>query len=113
MRRVRRLGARVALAGERDLPREGRRRCRVLLRCRPACSWNVLCGSLSPPWQAHQDEHLAAKLQKEEDQLGRLLGPQGRGGGGGGSGKKRAGAGGGTGSKQGTLTAAFGKRPKP
>lgn len=74
----------------------------------------------NPSWQAHEDEHLAQKLQREEDKLGRLYAfSAGKAGSvpaksGSSGGKKRAAAGkagGGSGGRQGTLLA-FAKRPK-
>ncbi|EFN58744.1 hypothetical protein CHLNCDRAFT_140443 [Chlorella variabilis] len=63
--------------------------------------------------QAHEDAHLAAKLQQEEDKLGRLFANAGNTAPGAGSRKKRAAGGnaGSRGGRQGTLLTAF-KRPK-
>ena len=87
-------------------------------RSLPYCS--IPCATCCfhlPLLQAHEDGHLAAKLQREEEKLGRLFASAGggaRGGssGGGGGAKKRPAGGGSGGGRQGTLVAAFGKRAK-
>jgi hypothetical protein len=87
---------------------------RLPVRSLPYCSIpGATCCIHLPLLQAHEDGHLAAKLQREEEKLGRLFasaggGPRGGSGGGGGGGKKRPAGGG----RQGTLVAAFGKRAK-